>query len=95
MKLVLAGREYPFPDFSTITFREGSLIKKYTGLKIGQLPEAFEQGDSDGLLAIVIVAKLRQDGDVNLDALLDMSMTDLEVVTDEEEEDSPLDEDAE
>ncbi len=93
----VAGREYPVPDFETLTFKEGRMIKNVVGLTMGQLPKAFEDGDVDAILAFFVVAKQRMDGDFNLDQLENLAISDLELVDSadvSEEESEDLDQEA-
>ena len=82
MKFKVEGREYDSPEFDSITFREASTIKKITGLRMGELPEAFSAGDTDALLSMFIVAKLRSDGALDLDAVQDLQIDSLEIIND-------------
>lgn len=93
MKIRIDGREFDFPVLDTMTFREAKLVKKATGLKMGQYAEALEDGDVDMLLAMALIAKLRADGIVDTEKLLDMPIDKLEVFDDEVPEDD--DEEAE
>jgi hypothetical protein len=79
------GREYPLPDFETITFREARAVKAATGLRMGELPAAFEAGDTDAYLALFIVSKMRVDGPAGITDLDDLAVTALEFGGDEED----------
>lgn len=86
MMIVIEGREYPFPALDSLTFREAALVKKITGLKVGQLFEAFEQGDMDVLVGFAAVAKKRVDGGLDESALYDLPISAIEIVVPEDEE---------
>jgi hypothetical protein len=78
-------REYPLPDFETITFKEARAVKAATGMRMGELPAAFEAGDTDAYLALFVVAKMRVDGPFDPSDLDDLQITALEVSDDEPE----------
>lgn len=85
MQLKVDGRLYPFPDFESLTFREARMMKDITGLKMGAMVEAFEQMDTDVIVALALIAISRQDGTVNADALYDLPITSVELVLPEAE----------
>jgi hypothetical protein len=90
MKLKIDGRELEFPELDTMTFREAGIIKKVTGLRMGQYAQAFEDGDVDMVLALALVALKRADGIVDQDILLDTPISKIEVIPNEPEvEDNP------
>jgi hypothetical protein len=92
MLLKIDGRELPFPQLDTLTFREAGLIKKATGLRMGQFEQALIDGDTDMVFSLALVAITRADGkDVSADTLLDMPIMSItleiepeDVVEDEE-----------
>lgn len=47
--------EYPI-DVGTFTMRELQIIKRMSGVRAGELEEAFGAGDSDLILAVAVVA---------------------------------------
>lgn len=75
---VLDG-EYPFdlvellsvgtPD--SLTYRELHQIKVWSGVRSGEIPEAFDAGDSDLNLSIAAIVMLRANKRVDWDVLLD------------------------
>ena len=93
MKFQVHGREYDMPEFDSITFREANTIKKITGLRMGELPEAFGSGDTDAMLALFVVAKMRADGTIDLNAVQDLQIDTLQFVEEEVAEDPPVAED--
>lgn len=80
MKLKIDERELEFPQLDTLTFREAGLIKKMTGLRMGEFEKAFNEGDTDIIYALALVAKSRADGTVDADALLDTPITAIDIV---------------
>lgn len=94
MYIKVDGREFSFPDLDELTFEEASLIKQHTGLRLGEMGEALKAGDSDGLLAILIIEKLRTDGEVDIAALKKLKLSSVEVITDDEEKDADPSQDA-
>ena len=83
------GRDYPIPDYSQVTFRENQLVKRVTGLRVGELQEAFEKNDSDAILALFLISKMRMDGDVDVDSILDTPVLEFTIKTQENEEQVP------
>jgi hypothetical protein len=63
--------EYPL-DMSYFTNRELNLIKTVSGVRAGELSEAFEAGDNDLMVAIAAIAIWRSKGEKpNMDPLWD------------------------
>lgn len=63
--------EYPL-DMTYFTNRELNLIKTVSGLRAGELTEAFGAGDNDLMVAVAAIAIWREKGEKpNLDALWD------------------------
>jgi hypothetical protein len=63
--------DYPL-DLSYFTNRELNLIKTVSGVRAGELSEAFEAGDNDLMVAIAAIAIWRKSGDKpNVDMLMD------------------------
>lgn len=91
MKIKIGDVEYPFPEIDTITYRESALVKKLTGLRLGQYAEAFEDGDSDMLVGLAAVAVYRSNGQTELDYLFDLNLDDIAFVTEEEDSELPPD----
>lgn len=50
--------DYPV-DISSFTMRELQIIKRMSGVRAGELEEAFKAGDTDLLLAIAVIAVRR------------------------------------
>ena len=97
-QIVVQGREYAWPDPTTISFREAKLIKDKIGVSVIQTLTNLAEGtvDEDTLLSMFLVAKLRADGDVDVESILDLSFTDIEFLDEPEEpqeaaDDRPLD----
>jgi hypothetical protein len=95
LKLRVGDKTYPFPSFDTLSYREATRIKKETGLVMGQFFVALESGDPDALLAVALIAKLRDYPKFNVDELYDLQLSDIEIIVPESEpeerDDSPLD----
>lgn len=87
-KIVVQGREYPWPDPTTITFREAQIIKKRLGFSLMALFQNLANGnfDEDVLLGMFVLAKMRTDGDFDLDQVLELGMLDITIEDDTEEE---------
>lgn len=79
MLIKIEGRELPFPQLDTLTFREAGLVKKATGLRLGDFEKAFGDGDTDMIFALALVAKSRADGVVDTNVLLDLPITAIEI----------------
>lgn len=86
------GQRFDLPDYSSLTGRESSLIKRQFGVRAGELQEALGAGDTDALLGLVAVAILRATGEVDVDKLYDTPLTKVRIV---EEKDEDADEPAE
>lgn len=54
--------DYPI-DIRSFTMRELQIIKRMSGVRAGELAEAFEAGDTDVLLAIAVIAVRRNGKD--------------------------------
>lgn len=97
-KLVVQGRDYPWPDPTTITFREAQVIKKRLGFSVLMMFQNLSNGqfDEDTLLGMFVLAKMRTDGDFDLDQVLELGLTDIAIEDDaeevEEEDAAPLEE---
>jgi hypothetical protein len=74
MKINVNGASYPFPEIDTITFREASIVKNLTGLRLGEFGEAFENGDTDMMLGLAAVAVYRHSGQTDFDYLYDLNL---------------------
>src|SRR3954465_13375494 len=81
LKLRIDGTEYQFPSFDTLSYREARRIKKETGLVMGQFFTALEQGDPDALLAVALIAKLRDNPAFKVEDLYDLQLDEIEIVT--------------
>src|SRR5438132_1023321 len=58
-------------DFSRFTNNEGKLIKKLSGVRMGEITDALEAGDNDLLVACAVVLMARAGKDPNMaEALL-------------------------
>lgn len=78
--------EYPL-DLSYFTNRELHLIKELSGVRAGELEEAFEAGDNDLMVALAAIAVTRKRGSKpNLDALWDAPAAKLTLNADADEE---------
>lgn len=78
-------------DLGYFTNRELHLIKKETGVRAGELVDAFQAGDNDLLIVLAFVA-LQRNGrlDVPIDALWEMEAGTITLdLSDEEEDASP------
>lgn len=86
------GADYPFPDLDSLTFREADLVKRLTGLTMGDMDDAFKRRDVAAVLALAVVSMSRQGAIVDEDAMLDMPIAKIEAVTvPDEAEDGPVD----
>lgn len=54
--------EYPI-DIGAFTMRELQIIKRVSGVRAGELEEAFAAGDSDVILAVAVIAVRRNEKD--------------------------------
>jgi hypothetical protein len=54
--------EYPI-NVQSFTMRELQIIKRMSGVRAGELPDAFNAGDSDVILAICVIAVRRNGRD--------------------------------
>lgn len=66
MKIVISGipgfdGAYPLDDDVGWTMRELNIIKRISGVRAGEIPEAIEAGDTDVLGSIAVIA-VRQSG---------------------------------
>ena len=87
-KIVIKGGEtYELP--TNFTFREMNLVKRLTGLRAGELAEAFRTGDTDAMIAFAAVARLRATGDAAIDNLLDLEIGDVRIEDDGDETEDP------
>ncbi len=59
-------------DLSYFTNRELHIIKKETGIRAGELPEALAAADTDLLVAFALIGMRRKGLDVSSDALWDL-----------------------
>lgn len=86
--MVVQGRDYPWPDPTTITFREAQIIKKRLGFSLMGLFHNMAEGvfDEEALLGMYVLAKLRTDGDFDIDQVLALSLADIQIEDDSEEE---------
>lgn len=89
MKIKVHDAEYQFPEIDTITFREASLVKKLTGLRLGEFGEAFENGDTDMMVGLAAIAVHRNSGQVEFDYLYDLNLDDIAFVTEESDTELP------
>lgn len=89
MKIRVNGADYPFPEIDSITFREANLVKKLTGLRLGEFGEAFENGDTDMMVGLACVAVHRHSGQTDFDYLYDLSLDDITFVVEESDTEVP------
>ena len=71
------------------TLREMKTIKNVSGLLPGQIEEALEQGDTGIVTALVVVAANRSGKKLTEEMVLDWTLSDLEFLPDEDEEEAP------
>ena len=69
------------------TLREMKTIKNVSGLLPGQIEEALDQGDTGIVTALVVVAANRSGKKLTEDMVLDWTLSDLEFLPDEDDED--------
>lgn len=80
--------DYPI-DFESFTNGEYHLIKKISGVRAGEISEAFEAGDNDLIVAFAAVALQRAGNPMDkqaLDVLWGAEFGKIELVVDEDEE---------
>jgi hypothetical protein len=87
-KIVITGvppydGEYEF-DGTYMTNRELHVIKKLTGLRVGEFQEALANADTDVILGIAVVALTRHGKDVHEDTLWDAEAGAITYVAEEE-----------
>jgi hypothetical protein len=87
MKIKCPAGTFEVPD--EFTLREMKTIKNVSGLLPGQIEEALEQGDTGIVTALVVVAANRSGKKLTEDMVLDWTLSDLEFLPDEDEEDEP------
>lgn len=75
-------------DAGSFTNRELHLIKKETGVRAGELEEAFQAGDSDLLVALAYIALQRAGRDVPIDVLWELEAGAIDPDLSEEEADA-------
>lgn len=82
MRVKIDGTEYAVPELDDLTFREANLVKRLTGLRVGEYEDAFSSGDTDMLLAIALIAKRRAGDltDLNPDDLMDTPIGKVEFI---------------
>lgn len=77
-------RSYEVPD--PMTYRELSTIKRATGLRAGEIGDALLAGDTDVVLALAVVASQRSGEPVSMDQLEDLTIGQIRVEGDEDED---------
>jgi hypothetical protein len=80
-KIRIDGSEYELPE--TFTFREMGMVKRVTGLRAGEIYDAFASGDTDAIMAFALVAMKRADPATPESVLLDKDIGVVEFVADE------------
>lgn len=84
--------DYPL-DMTYFTNRELNLIKTVSGVRAGELPEAFAAGDNDLMVAIAAIAIWRQKGEKpNLEPLWDAEAGKFTLTVEDPEEQAEDDE---
>lgn len=86
------GRRLELPDLADITNNEMRVFKRASGLRLGEIQEAVETGDNDIVIGLLAVALQREDGRVDIDALLNDKIGAITVVVEEDEKVPPTDE---
>ncbi len=87
MKIKCPAGTFEVPE--EFTLREMKTIKNVSGLLPGQIEEALEQGDTGIVTALVVVAANRSGKKLTEEMVLDWTLSDLEFLPDEDEEDKP------
>ena len=87
MKIKCPAGTFEVPE--EFTLREMKTIKNVSGLLPGQIEEALEQGDTGVVTALVVVAAQRSGKRLTEDMVLDWTLSDLEFLGDEEDEEKP------
>ncbi len=79
-------------DLSYFTNRELHIIKKETGIRAGELYEAFDAADTDLLVALAVIAIKRKSGETaNSDSLWDLAAGKITLDVTDEDDASPPD----
>lgn len=81
--------DFPWPEVDSITYREASMIKRLTGLRLGEYGEAFEKNDPDMILGLAAVAYSRAKNTREVEFLLDLGLDAIDVVVEEGDEEIP------
>ena len=87
MKIKCPAGTFEVPE--EFTLREMKTIKNVSGLLPGQIEEALDQGDTGVVTALVVVAANRAGRKLTEDMVLDWTLSDIEFLPDEEEDDKP------
>lgn len=69
---LVRGKRYDMPE--EMTGREFRFIKQETGHLGGEIEDALNQGDTDLMLALIVVAMRRVGEDATLEGLLDLKV---------------------
>lgn len=85
MKIKCPAGTFEVPE--EFTLREMKTIKNVSGLLPGQIEEALDQGDTGIVTALVVVAANRSGRKLTEDMVLDWTLSDLEFLPDEDDED--------
>lgn len=85
MKIKCPAGTFEVPE--EFTLREMKTIKNVSGLLPGQIEEALDQGDTGIVTALVVVAANRSGKKLTEDMVLDWTLSDLEFLPDEDDED--------
>jgi hypothetical protein len=94
VKFIASGTKYEFDD-AKITFAEARQVEKVTGKTMAEIGRAGGGEDVTTLQAMIWVAMKRVDPTLKFVDLDDMPMGDLEMLTDDEAAEGPLDPTAE
>lgn len=95
MRIIHEGGEYEVIAPEKLTRPEASLIKKRTGLTVGELPDALKKIDLDAIAAYLLVMKKRAGEVAKWSDFDTLTMEDLDFESDQDEQDDEQDDQGE
>lgn len=85
-------KEYQWPEMDTVSYREAALVKRLTGLRLGEYGDAFEKEDADLILGMAAIAVVRETGNREVDWMLDLPLDAITLVVEESDAEVPPEE---
>lgn len=76
-KLEINGTSYPFIRPEAMTLGEAHLLKKNSGVRIGELSDALEAGDAAVIASLVLISMRRVDPRKTFEEILLMDLTEV------------------